>query len=128
MLLISKLLEFILAASTGSCVILILDFTLSGALFIILFLSLLIFIFSFFQISTLSSEASGVKKKITILKLKAFYLSLIISFVIFFLNSCFGAGKLILLNKNKTNKKARTYKKKLIIFFFVEVFELKRLL
>jgi len=59
---------------------------------------------------------------------KAFYLSLIISLVIFFLISCFGAGKLNLLSKNKTNKKARIYIKKLNIFFLVETLALKRLL
>jgi len=57
-----------------------------------------------------------------------FYLSLIISLVIFFLISCFGAGKLNLLSKNKANKKAKAYKKKCIIFFFVDTLELKRLL
>ena len=62
------------------------------------------------------------------MKKKAFYLSLIISLVIFFLISCFGAGKLNLLSKNKTNKKAKTYKKKFNIFFLVETLELKRLL
>ena len=56
------------------------------------------------------------------------YLSLIISLVIFFLISCFGAGKLNLLSKNKTSKKAKIYKKKLNIFFLVETLELKRLL
>ena len=62
------------------------------------------------------------------MKKKDFYLSLIISLVIFFLISFFGAGKLNLLSKNKTNKKAKTYKKKLNIFFLVETLELKRLL
>ena len=60
--------------------------------------------------------------------LKKIYLSLIVSLVIFFLISSFGAGKLNLLSKNKTNKKARTYNKKLNNFFLVEALELKRLL
>ena len=59
---------------------------------------------------------------------KAFYLSLIISLVIFFLISCFGAGKLNLLSKNNTNKKARKYKNKFIIFLLNDTLELKRLL
>jgi len=57
-----------------------------------------------------------------------FYLSLMISLVIFFFISCLGAGKLNLLSKNKTIKKARIYKKKFIIFFFVDTFALMRLL
>ena len=59
---------------------------------------------------------------------KKYYLSLMISLLIFFLISCFGAGKLNLLSKNKTNKKARIYKKKLNIFFLVEALELMRVL
>ena len=76
-----------------------------------------IFKFSFFQISTLSSERSGEKKKLKLMKKKILYLSLIVSLIIFFLISCFGAGKLNLLNKNKSNKKAKIYKKKFNIFF-----------
>jgi len=48
--------------------------------------------------------------------------------MIFFLISCFGDGKLNLLSKNRTNNKARTYKKKIIIFFFVDTLAVKRLL
>ena len=62
------------------------------------------------------------------MKKRTFYLSLIISLVIFFLISWFGAGKLNLLSKNKISKKANTYKKKIIIFLFVDTFELRRLL
>ena len=65
------------------------------------------------------------------MKKRTFYLSLIISLVIFFLISCFGAGKLNLLSKNRTNKKDALYIKKLIIFLLpdrFELIELKRLL
>jgi len=59
------------------------------------------------------------------MKKRIFYLSLIISLVIFFFISCYKDGKLNLLSKNKTKKKASKYEKKLTIFLFVDTLELK---
>ena len=53
---------------------------------------------------------------------KKFFFSLIV----FLFISCLGAGKLNLLNKNKINRKAKIYKKKVIIFFFIDTFEVRR--